>query len=71
MGVRADSLLPISRLYLVSKGNRAGSKFPPEFKLIARRVAFCWMGPIYPNVGNENFKLPPLIDLLVSTLYRQ
>ena len=40
MGVRADSLLPISRFHLVSTGNRAGSKFPSEFRLIAKGVAF-------------------------------
>jgi hypothetical protein len=40
MGIRADSLLPISRLHLVSEGNRAGSKFPHEFKLNTRGWSF-------------------------------
>jgi hypothetical protein len=40
MGIRADRLLPISRLHLVSEGNRAGSKFPHEFKLNTRGWSF-------------------------------
>jgi hypothetical protein len=34
------SRAPTRLLHLVSTGNRAGSKFPPEFRLIAKGVAF-------------------------------